>query len=114
MSEIVTVDLSRFGYRELGMAAELLEHWSNGNRPDFLGDGITLNMNTYSGNVFLCDEEYNVGMMHCGKLEQFHSCGECGEEGFRDELEDTDNHYFDEDDCLQHGTPNEDEDEVQS
>lgn len=84
---VITSDLSDFGYRELGMAAELLEAFSNGNKPeDFENDGVTLNMNTNSGYVFLSNSEYQVAMMNGDKLESFYSCPECGHEGFADEM----------------------------
>ena len=77
---IVTCDLSKFGYRELSEASELLKLYSD-NPSDFLGDGITLNLNMNSGIVFLSDEDYNVAIEEDGKLEQFFNCPECGNEG---------------------------------
>lgn len=85
VSEIVTSDLSRFGYRELKMAADLLAAYCD-NPPDFLGDGLTVMLNSHSGYVFLTDEDFNVGMMNGDTLEQFHSCPECGAEGFAEEF----------------------------
>lgn len=94
-SDIVTSDLSRFGYRELKMAARLLAAFCD-NPPDFLGDGVTVMFNMHSGCVFLTDEDFNVGMMNGDRLEQFHSCPECGAEGFNEELPNNSccNHYF--------------------
>lgn len=83
--ELVTADLSKFGRCELQEAAELLKALTD-DECDFLGDGITLNMNTGSGYVFLSDEDYNVGMLNDGKLEQWFSCPNCGEEGFKEDL----------------------------
>jgi hypothetical protein len=88
-SEIVTSDLSRFGFRELKMAADLLAAYCE-TPPDFLGDGLTLMLNTHSGYVFLTDEDFNVGMMNGDRLEHFQTCFECGEEGFTEELNDYD------------------------
>lgn len=82
---VVTCDLSQFGYREMGIAHQLLHDYSD-SPPDFLGDGITLNFNMNSGYVFLCDEDFNCGMLNDdGILSQFVSCGYCGAEGFIDD-----------------------------
>ena len=75
-----TTDLSSFGYREQKMAAELLTAYCN-DIPDFLGDGVTIMMNSNSGYVFLTDEDYRVGMLEDGKIIEFVSCGNCGAEG---------------------------------
>ncbi len=45
-------------------------------------------MNTHSGCVFLSDEDFNVAMVNGDTLEQFHSCPECGGEGFAEDLPD--------------------------
>ena len=80
--DIVTADLSRFGYRELMIAGKLLHAYSE-QPADFLGTGLTINFNTHSGYVFLSDEDYNVGMLdEDDKLKQWFSCPECGHEGF--------------------------------
>ncbi len=81
MDNPVTSDLTKFGYRELDMAGDLLKAYAN-DPPDFLTDGVNVFMNINSGNVFLCDEDMNVGMLAAqGKIEQFFSCPECGNEG---------------------------------
>lgn len=85
---IVTKDLSGFGYRELDMAGDLLKAYAECGT-DFLGDNVTLNFNPYSGNVFLSDEDYHVGMINDnGELREWHCCPYCGKEGF-----DGDEHY---------------------
>ncbi len=82
MDNIVTADLSRFGYKELDEAADLLKVYAK-NGSDFLNDGITLNFNMNSGYVFLTDEDYNVGMLtDSGTIGQWFTCPECGNEGF--------------------------------
>ena len=88
--EVVTTDLSRFGMRELNTAARLLAAYCD-NPPDFLSDGVIVMMNRLSGYVFLTDEDYAVAMMNGDGLEQFHSCPECGNEGFADDLRDQNN-----------------------
>ena len=85
MEPVVTADLSNFGRRELRRAVELLEALTT-IEPEFLGDGLTLNFNMDSGNVFLSDEDYNVGMMNRNKLEQWFTCPYCGHEGFIHEM----------------------------
>jgi hypothetical protein len=92
MTHTVTNDLARFGFRELKMAAELLTAYC-ADKPDYLGDGVAVWMNTLSGNVFLSDEDFNVAMMNGDKLEQWHNCPECGEEGFAEDVD------WNEDEC---------------
>ena len=87
MTDPLTKDLSDFGYRELRMATDLLNAYLAA-RPDFLSDGVAVWLNRNSGYVFLSDENYNVAMLNGDKLEQFHSCPECGAEGFADEMPD--------------------------
>lgn len=92
-NENPTKDLSKFGYRELELAAKLLTALTTGGQwPDELGDGVTIELNTSSGNVFLTDEDYNVAMMNGDKLETFFSCWECGEEGFKEDLDWNEDH----------------------
>jgi hypothetical protein len=80
---IVINDLSRFGRMELFQASELLRLWSE-NRKDkeleFVGE-VSLNINTITGNVFLCDEEFQVGVIEDGFIVQYYSCPNCGNEG---------------------------------
>lgn len=82
-----TTDLKDFGFRELKMAAELLTAYCC-SPPDFLTDGVHLMMNMHSGCVFLTDDDFNVAMMNGAALEQFHSCPDCGAEGFAEDLPD--------------------------
>ena len=80
-----TNNLEEFGYREMGMAGELLTALGD-NGCSFLFDKIKLEFNPNSGMVFLVDEDRNVGVMEDGKLVQFFSCGECGNEGTQKDL----------------------------
>ena len=75
-----TRDLTEFGWRELGMARDLLDALMD-NTPDFLGDGIAIEFNPSSGEVFLVDADYNVAMEVDGELIQWCSCSNCGKEG---------------------------------
>jgi hypothetical protein len=81
MSDMLTVDFSGWGYREMGEAAELLDAYTD-NPVEFLdSSSITVNFNMNSGMVFLSDEEYNVGVMENKKVVQLFSCAQCGYEG---------------------------------
>ena len=82
-----TTDIGDFGFRELRLATELLTAYCE-DPPGFLTGGVHLMMNTYSGCAFLTDEDFNVAMMNGGKLEQWHSCPECGAEGFAEDMPD--------------------------
>jgi hypothetical protein len=87
-----TRDLSKFGFREIGMAGELLTKYADGrgswvSELDELADGIGMEFNPNSGNVFLVDEDGRVAMVNDnGKLENWFYCFNCGAEGFRREL----------------------------
>jgi hypothetical protein len=86
-NEIVTVDLSKFGFREIDMAAKLLKEYAN-NEPQDISDGVTLNLNMNSGKVFLSDEDYNCFLLtDHDKIEQWHNCPYCGHEGFKADME---------------------------
>lgn len=87
MENITTTDLGDFGHRERVMAEELLKAWREQGLPeDFSDDKVTLMMNTSSGHVFLVNEDFQVAMMNCDKLESFYNCPECGNEGFADDI----------------------------
>lgn len=82
MPHIVTTDLSCFGQRELVIARDLLDTYLEEGCA-ILGPGVTLNFNTHSGCVFLCDEDYRVAMVDDeGNLREWFSCPQCGVEGF--------------------------------
>ncbi len=87
-----TRDLSKFGFRKIGIAAELLTKYADGRRSwasleDDLDGGVTVEFNPNSGEVFLTDEDYRVAMLNSdGKLENWVYCSNCGQEGFRSEL----------------------------
>jgi hypothetical protein len=82
--DIVTSDLSRFGYIELEEAKKLLDKVKDA---DFFTDGVHIEFNTHSGSVFLVDEDYNVGLINDdNEIEQWITCPDDGEEGFISEL----------------------------
>lgn len=82
-----TQDLSKFGWTERNEAAKLLTALSEPQQQaeDFyLSEGIAVEFNPNSGNVFLVDEDYNVAMLNDdGKLENFVTCSNCGNEGLK-------------------------------
>lgn len=85
---MTTTNLSDFGYRELDMAADLLKEYANGKNscPYFSDNGVQLMMNQNSGNVFLTDNDCNVLMMNGDSLEGFYHSPYEGHEGFFDDL----------------------------
>ena len=86
--------LAAFGSRERYMAGELLIAWANedwASTSDHLENKVSLEFNPNSGYVFLVDEDYNVAMLNSdNRLENWLTCRDCGEEGFRSEVEFTD------------------------
>lgn len=58
-----TTDLSKFGYRELDMAGDLLKAIGKGLPDDFNDDEITVMFNPNSGYVFLTNSDYQVAMV---------------------------------------------------
>ena len=85
--ETTTTDLSKFGYRERKMAAELLTASCDQGLPDDFDDSeVTVMMNTNSGLVFLTNADFQVAMMNGDTLESFYSCPECGHEGFKEDM----------------------------
>lgn len=83
-----TRDLSKFGYREIKETAKLLLNAYVENKGNFdLGDGVALEFNPNSGNVFLTDEDCNVAMMNGEDLDMWFSCPICGHEGFIEDMQ---------------------------
>jgi hypothetical protein len=96
---MTTTDLSKFGWREKEMAAELLlAACKQGLPEDFCDDEVTIMMNQNSGNVFLTNSQDEVAMMNGDDLESFYSCPICGHEGFKDEME----HGEDNEECQEY------------
>ena len=98
-NESTTTDLSRFGYREKQMAADLLNAMCNEGLPeDFEDDEVNVMMNMNSGNVFLTNSEYQVAMMNGSTLESFYTLPYSGEEGFKEEFEERSRDEFQDED----------------
>jgi hypothetical protein len=77
---MTTIDLAKFGFREIEMLRDILDAWVKHGLPeDFSGEGVHPMFNMNSGNVFLKNEDYQVAMLDGGdKLESFYSFPECG------------------------------------
>lgn len=87
MENIVTSDLSKFGYRELELAQDILTAWRKHGLPeDFWDDGVQLSFNAYSGYVSLTNSDYQVAIEEDGKLVSFYSTPYEGREGTLEEL----------------------------
>lgn len=87
MKNILTSDFAKFGYRERKIAEQLLRIWNKEGLPDdFLEDEVTIVLNTYSGNVFLTNADFQVAMLNGPFLESFYTDFETGEEGFKEDL----------------------------
>lgn len=96
MENIITTDLTKFGYREREMAEELLKAWREQGLPeDFEENKVVIMMNINSGYVFLTNSDYQVAMMNDDKLESFYTCPYCGHEGFIEDME----HEPDDEEC---------------
>jgi len=86
--EITTTDLADFGSRERALMIDLLNAWREQGLPDdFEYDEVRVMMNRNSGYVFLTNSEYKTAMMNGDKLELWHNCGNCGNEGFAEDCQ---------------------------
>lgn len=83
-----TQNLADFGIRERDEAALLLTTLNSpsDDTEHFGSNGVVVEFNPMSGNVFLVDEDYNVAMMRGNQLEDFHTCPNCGGEGLQSEF----------------------------
>ena len=86
--EITTTDLSVFGNRERLKAMVLLDVWNHHGLPEgFDQDHVHLMFNHKSGFVFLINSRDQVAMLNNLKLELWHSCWNCGHEGFSEDCQ---------------------------
>jgi hypothetical protein len=83
-----TQNLADFGNIERDEAALLLVtlNGRNDKTKHFGSNGVVVEFNPYSGMVFLVDEDYNVAVMNDGKLEDFITCPNCGNEDVASEF----------------------------
>lgn len=96
--DIVKADFSEFGSRELHMAAELLTTYDqmrrHGKLPEEWYDkGVHIAFNTHSGFVFMSNSDYQSMLMNGDKLEMWYNCSECGEEGFKEDIDWNEDEY---------------------
>ena len=99
MEEIVTTDLTKFGFRELEMMEELSKAWRTQGLPvDFWDEGVHIAFNTHSGYVFLTNSDFQAAMMNGDNLESHYFCPYCGHEGFKEDME----HDPEADDCTEY------------
>lgn len=85
--DIVTNDLSKFGYREQELTKDIILAWKKHGLPeDFYNDGVEIAFNTHSGYVFLTNSDYQVAIEEDGKLVSFYSTPYEGREGTLEEL----------------------------
>lgn len=83
--------LDGFGYREMAIAGEILSQIGNRGLPEgFDPDGLAIELNPLSGDVYLINSSYQIAMMNGDSLEMYYILPHSGEEGFRDELEELD------------------------
>lgn len=86
--EIVTSDLSDFGWREREILKDILDAWNKQNLPkDFYNDEVIPMFNRNSGYVFLTNSEYQTCMMNDDNLEIWFNCCNCGHEGFSEDCQ---------------------------
>jgi len=85
-------ELSRLGYREVGMLGEMLNAWADQNLSSlakkYFGELTDWGFNPQSGFVYLTDEDDNVLMFNesMKKLDLFLSTPDEGQEGFIEDL----------------------------
>ena len=88
-----TRNLADFGHRERQSASELMGalNTSNDKTGMLSNHGVAVEFNPMSAMVFLVDEDFNVAIMEGDELVDFISCPNCGNEGTKSDLEDTEN-----------------------
>lgn len=81
-------NMEHFGLREIGMAADLMKAYVEGKAPrNFYDDGVTVEFNPHSGNVFLVNSDYQVLMLDDnGGLFEWYFLSYAGEEGSAEDL----------------------------
>lgn len=90
--EITTTSLADFGFHEREELIQLLRAWHEQGLPEeFYNEEVIPMFNRNSGNVFLTNSEYQAAMMNGDKLELWHNCCNCGNEGFAEDCKLTDN-----------------------
>lgn len=81
--EIVTTDLSEFGWKQKVVLKDLLTLVIEKGLPEgFYEEDVTFMFNKESGYVFLTNSEHQVCMLNDNKLDIWEYCSNCGCEGF--------------------------------
>ena len=94
-----TRDFSNFGSIEIDEAGRLLQAYAA--NKNILGDGVEVEFNPMSGNVFLVDDNFDVAMLNdAGVLERFYFCFICGYEVFESEFNNYGEEWADEHSAL--------------
>jgi hypothetical protein len=88
MDEVTTSDLADFGFFERAALITLLQAWFNQGLPfGFQDKGVVPMLNKNSDHVFLTNSDYQTAMMNGDKLELWHDCSYCGNEGFEEDCQ---------------------------
>lgn len=82
------LDLSKLGYREAEEAGKLLLAYTKSRPDNWYDEGVKLAFNSYNGNVFLLNDDYQVLMLNGDKAEIYYSLSCDGYEGFIEDLYD--------------------------
>lgn len=86
-------------YTERLEVQAIITAWNEKGLPtDFYDEGVKFAFNKNSGNVFLVNDEYQCAMMNDDKLDIWYSSPYDGHEGFIDELFDSVDDHWHEDD----------------
>lgn len=94
-------NLEHFGFREIKMAADLMNAYADGKAPRWFDDsGVTVEFNPNSGYVFLVNDECQVLLFNGTDLVGWHYLGYAGNEGTIEDLwYEYEHGYIDECDC---------------
>lgn len=84
------MELAGFGYREMALAGQILKEISNGLPEGFEPDGLAIELNPLSGEVYLINSSYQMAALNGDSLERYYILPNSGEEGFLDELKELD------------------------
>ena len=83
-----TTDLADFDNSDLARLGKLLTAYRNQGLPrEFYKSEVKPMLNTKSGCVFFTNEDFQVAMLNGDNLEMFHTCFECGHEGFHEDCQ---------------------------
>jgi hypothetical protein len=88
MIDVTTTNIADFGWTERQELIRLLTIWQEKGLPEgFDTDNVHVMFNKNSGKVFLTNDEYQAAMMNGDGMEIWHSCFNCGHEGFEEDCQ---------------------------